>query len=84
MWRAHTRLSTREGRRYRPVVCVTREALLSALALRIRSEGYRVTREEIRSLLALGCTRESIDATFAGLPESEAREHARALLKTVR
>lgn len=64
-------------------MCVPREALVSALVLRVAREQYRVRDDEIASLRALGCTPEALRAAFATLPASEAREHAIARVEAV-
>jgi hypothetical protein len=48
-------------------MCVSPQALLSALVLRVRGGGSAVTRDEIVAVLAAGCTRESVKAALVEL-----------------
>ncbi len=60
-------------------MCITREALISALVRRAR-EGYRVTRDDIDALLKAGVPRAQLQDAFAG--EGEALQHARAMISS--
>lgn len=48
--------------------CVSPQALLSALVSRAAREGYVPTREELATLVSLGCTREEIVGRFTEAP----------------
>ncbi len=59
-------------------MCVTREALLSAVVLAVSRDGHRVRDDEIEPLRALGVARDVIRRAFEALPPGEARTHALA------
>ncbi len=48
-------------------MCISPHVLLSALVLRVRNGGAPVTRDEIVSVLAAGCTRDDVRAALVEL-----------------
>jgi hypothetical protein len=58
-------------------MCVTWQALVSALVSRVR-DGYLVTRSDVDALLRAGVPREELARAFAG--ESAAFAHAQAMV----
>lgn len=59
-------------------MCVTWQALVSALVSRITRDGYLVTRSDVDALLRAGVPRDELVRAFAG--ESAAFAHARAMV----
>lgn len=62
-------------------MCVTWQALLSALALRVARDAYRVTREELLALVRAGVPREELVRAFSG--DGEAFAHAQHVIASL-
>lgn len=74
VWNWLKRLSTPTLRAILAAMCVTREALLYALVLRVGRGGSPVRDDELASLRALGCSLDALRVAFGSLPSSEAKE----------
>lgn len=61
--------------------CITPQALLSALVRRAAQGGAYPTRDELTSVLAVGCSRDEVVARFESLGEASAAQ-VRSLLAT--
>jgi hypothetical protein len=62
-------------------MCVTWQALISALVARVTRDGYRVTREDVTALVRAGVPEHELVRAFAG--DSEAHAHARTIAMEV-